>query len=203
MSDGQDAGTDAADAGGTTPDGGEGGGDGSTAGDAEGRTNGAGDVDGGGEGGEGDEDLDDLPDPRSSDDTAMSAAIDAYEAVLVHALHFSITTTDNEESQLDASATTEECYSGMAACIRDIGTRATPEVLGHQLKILGLRKSPELSRPEAIAVRAFAGVLMDLDAYVAEENAKADAAANVVEPVAPLPIEDTTMEPTTEPMETW
>jgi hypothetical protein len=200
VSDGPDTGTIAADAGGTTPDGGEGSGAGSIASDAEGRTDGAGDVDGGGE------TLDDMiagKDPSSIEDAALSAASDIYQMVMVNALYFDWADANSDEMDLDALGLEDAYFAGMAACIRDIGTRATADVIGHQMKILGFRKNPVLSRPEAIAVRAFAGLLMDLDAYLAEEKAKAEAAAKVVEPGALLPIEDTTMEPTTEPMETW
>ena len=91
----------------------------------------------------------------------------------------------------------------LAAFVRQIGVRATPEVLAQQLVIKGHRKSAEISRPEAIALKAFASVLIDLDAFALEEKERiARENAPAVEPHK-VPIEETTMEPVDDPLGTW
>ncbi|CDZ67648.1 Hypothetical protein NGAL_HAMBI2605_59290 [Neorhizobium galegae bv. orientalis] len=91
----------------------------------------------------------------------------------------------------------------LAAFVRKIGGRATPEVLAQQLVILKHRQTAELSRPEQIALKVFGSVLMELDQFAAEEKARFEAAkAPKAQPV-PIPIEDTTMEPVDGPMDTW
>lgn len=98
----------------------------------------------------------------------------------------------------------EAPFVTMAELIRKIGARATPEVLVQQLIIKKHRPQGPMRRPEALAIRTFASVLMDLDAYAAELKAEAEkVTAAEAAPPKPLPIEDTTMEPADGPLETW
>lgn len=91
----------------------------------------------------------------------------------------------------------------LVAYVRKIGRRATPDVLGHQLKILGHRKAPEISAPERIGLSAFVSLLLDLDELAAAERRRLDAAANPIKPAEPLPIDETTMESVGEFFETF
>lgn len=92
----------------------------------------------------------------------------------------------------------------IAEFVRKIGRqRATPNVIGQQLRILGLHPTGELTPLEALIVKSFVTTLCDLDEFDREEEARRLAAANVPPVPVPLPIEDTTFEPADVPYATW
>jgi len=97
----------------------------------------------------------------------------------------------------------DAAFGDIAAFVRKIGKRATAEVIGQQLKILGHRASPDLSEPERIAFGAFAHVLVELDAFAATEAERARKAAETPAAVAPLPVDETTLEPVDDHFDTW
>lgn len=99
--------------------------------------------------------------------------------------------------------TTDAVYDDMAAFVRQIGDRATPEVLAQQLVIKKHRASAEISEPERIALQAFSSVLMGLDRFVAGERARIERENTPADPRPPVPIDETTMEMVDGPMDTW
>ncbi|MCF6368325.1 hypothetical protein [Rhizobium halophilum] len=99
--------------------------------------------------------------------------------------------------------TTDAVYDDMAAFVRQIGDRATPEVLAQQLVIKKHRKAAEISEPERIAFNAFSTVLLGLDRFVARERERVARENAPAEKRRPVPIDETTMELVDAPMATW
>lgn len=94
----------------------------------------------------------------------------------------------------------------MAELVRKIGTeRATLEVVASQLKILGYIDDVDLHPAVRMAITVFLQVLVAIEAFEAEGfRALQDAArAKTMAERKPLPIEDTTLEPVSGPLETW
>lgn len=87
-----------------------------------------------------------------------------------------------------------------AALVRRIGNRATADVLGNHLHLTGHRQTPALDAIEALALKTFASVLVDLDAHVkARADREAAEAKRAAEAEARArhrtPIEETMLEP--------
>ncbi|HEU0071191.1 MAG TPA: hypothetical protein VFS04_07845 [Alphaproteobacteria bacterium] len=133
-------------------------------------------------------------------DLALGAAVETYQAVLMAGaiLGASIAGTDALDADMSDLA-----YDDMAAFVRKIGKRATPEVMGQQLKILGHRASAEISEPERMALSAFVTALVDLDAFAAAEAARIAAETNPPAPAPAVPIDETTLEPVDDYFDTW
>jgi len=93
----------------------------------------------------------------------------------------------------------------MAELVRKIGTeRATLEVVASQLKILGIIDDVDLHQAVRMAITVFLQALVAIEAFEATERALAEAAwAKTVDERKPLPIEDTTLEPVSDPLDTW
>lgn len=138
--------------------------------------------------------------PINFGDMALQAAIEAYEAALLAGAVIGAVTAGTDALDPDM---TDGAYDDIAAFVRKIGKRATAEVIGQQLKILGHRASPDLSEPERIAFGAFAHVLVELDAFAAAEAERARKAAETPAEVQPLPVEETTLEPVDDHFDTW
>jgi hypothetical protein len=85
-----------------------------------------------------------------------------------------------------------------------IGERATPDVLAQQMVILRHRETAELTWPERVTLDVFISVSLAFlrreDEIKASMNARME--AERAKP-APVPIEDTTMEPVSDTLETW
>ncbi len=138
------------------------------------------------------------------DDPVYAVAAGGFQATYVAALMIASGRKDDDEEISDVvRQTTAEALLDLAVFVRKIGRRATPDVIGQQLKILGHRASPDLSEPERIAFGAFAHVLVELDAFAAAEAERARKAAETPAEIPPLPIEDTTMETVDNALDTW
>lgn len=92
----------------------------------------------------------------------------------------------------------------IASYVRSIGReRATPAVIGQQLKILGFLKDGALSEAETLIVTTFVNVLTGIDAFDAAQAAREAAAASERAERRPVPIDETTMELVDGPLDTW
>lgn len=93
----------------------------------------------------------------------------------------------------------------MAELVRKIGPeRATIEVVASQLKILGTIDDVDLHPAVRMAITVFLQALVAIEAFEATERAQAEAKwANAGAERKPLPIEDTTLEPVSGPLDTW
>jgi hypothetical protein len=89
----------------------------------------------------------------------------------------------------------------LVAFTRRLRSAATPHILANQLCITKHWATNELTRPAEIALKAFITTLLDFDEIVAAERAK----QTPVETPAPkpVPIEDTTLELTDDPLARW
>ena len=98
----------------------------------------------------------------------------------------------------------EAAANDLAAFARRIGReRATPAVAAQQLKIDGYFDQADLHPTEELIVSTFLRTLFDLDDFDQAEEARAKTAAEKPQERPPVPIEDTTMEPVADPMETF
>ncbi len=138
--------------------------------------------------------------PIDFGDLALGAAVETYQAVLMAGAILGATIAGTDALDADMS---DLAYDDMAAFVRKIGKRATPEVMGQQLKILGHRASAEISEPERMALSAFVTALVDLDAFAAAEAARIAAEKNPPAPALSLPIDETTLEPVDDYFSTW
>lgn len=131
---------------------------------------------------------------------ALCGAIGAYQEAFIHGtwLQHAVNGSELVEQQLP-----DAVFDDMAVFVRQIGERATPDVLAQQLVIKKHRASAEISEPERIGFTAFAGVLLALDRFVAGEFARISRLHAAAETRPPVPIEDTTMELVDAPMATW
>jgi len=138
--------------------------------------------------------------PETLDRVALCGAIGAYQEAFIHGawLQHAVNGSEIVDQQLP-----DAVFDDMAAFVRQIGERATPDVLAQQLVIKKHRPSPEISEPERIAFTAFAGVLLALDRFVAGEFARIDQEKAAADPPPAVPIEDTTMELVDAPLATW
>ena len=140
--------------------------------------------------------------PVDVDDIPLQIAAEAYHGVII-AANFLLDRVHGESVVPTKREMPFSMFADLALFIRKIGHRATPQVLGQQLRILKYRESPNLSKSETIAVSAFAHVLMEFDEFARSEAEKIAAAANMPPQPAPLPVEETTMEPVDDPFDTW
>lgn len=134
------------------------------------------------------------------DQVAICGAVGAYEAALTHGGYLGAFLCGTD--MLD-ERTTDAVYDDMAAFVRQIGERATPEVLAQQLVIKKHRASAEISEPERIAFSAFSTVLLGLDRFVARERERIAKENAPAEKRRPVPIDETTLETVDGPMDTW
>ncbi len=148
-------------------------------------------------------DLDDYV-AKLRDDPAYAVAMGGFQAAYVAALAIAAGGKEDVGDVGDVvRRTTAEALLDIAVFVRKIGRRATADVIGQQLKILGHRASPDLSEPERIAFAVFAHVLVELDAFAAAEAERARKAAETPAEVPPLPVEETTLEPVDDHFDTW
>lgn len=134
------------------------------------------------------------------DRVALCGAVGAYKEALIHGawLEATMRGADALDPQM-----TDAAYDDMAAYVRKIGDRATPDVLAQQLVIRKHRASAEISSAERIAFTAFSGVLLGLDRYVASERERIARENADAEMRPPVPIDETTMELVDAPLATW
>lgn len=129
----------------------------------------------------------------------LDAAIETYEAVLLAGV-MQLASAGHDRSDQAVSAVLDAqiddtAYPSMAAFVRRIGRRATPEVLASHLHLEKHRATAEASAAELMAYRGFITTLLDLDDLRVTLEAEAARARAKPAPVAPTPIEDTTLEP--------
>lgn len=134
------------------------------------------------------------------DRVALCGAVGAYQETLIHGAWLAAKIRGTDPRDLETS---DAVYDDMAAFVRQIGERATPDVLAQQLVIKKHRKSAEISEPERIAFGAFSSVLLGLDRHIAQERERIAREEAVAAPRPPVPIEETTMELVDAPMATW
>ncbi len=84
---------------------------------------------------------------------------------------------------------------------RRLGRNAAPEILAQQLFLKKYWDSNILEPPAAIALKAFINTLLDFDDFVAAERKKLSPAETPAP--RPVPIEETTLELTDDPLATW
>ena len=134
------------------------------------------------------------------DQVALCGAVGAYEAALTHGAYLEafLCGTDALDPQ-----TTDAVYEDMAEFVRQIGERATPDVLAQQLVIKKHRAAAEISEPERIAFTAFSTVLLGLDRFVARERERIERKNAPKEKRRPVPIDETTLETVDGPLDTW
>jgi hypothetical protein len=84
---------------------------------------------------------------------------------------------------------------------RRLGRNATPEILAQHLFLKKYWDSNIIEPPAAIALKAFINTLLDFDDFVAAERKKLSPAETMAQ--RPVPIEDTTLELTDDPLATW
>jgi len=103
---------------------------------------------------------------------------------------------------LQAPAISREAVSELVDLVRQIGPRATPEVMAQHMVIRKHRQSAELTKAEEIGLKAFASILIDLDDFAAAEKKRLeDLSAEKPKP-KPVPIDETNMELVDGPMAT-
>ncbi|MQB43375.1 hypothetical protein [Rhizobium sp. ICMP 5592] len=84
---------------------------------------------------------------------------------------------------------------------RRLGRNAAPEILAQHLFLKKYWESNILEPPAAIALKAFINTLLDFDDFVAAERKKLTPAETPA--TRPVPIEETTLEPSDGPGDTW
>jgi len=134
------------------------------------------------------------------DRVALCGAVGAYQEALIHGAWLAAKIRGTDPRALETS---DAVYDDMAAFVRQIGERATPDVLAQQLVIKKHRKSAEISQPERIALGVFSSVLLGLDRHIAQERERIAQEEAVAAPRPPVPTEETTMELVDAPMATW
>lgn len=136
--------------------------------------------------------------PIEHTDPALAIAVGGYHAVL-YAAHRLGEIDENRKAPLMG----EDSWAKIGLFVRKIGKRATADVIGQQLKILGHTASAEISPAERVALGAFAHLLVELDAFGAAEAARIEAEKNRPAPPPKLPVEETTLEPVDDHFDTW
>ncbi|MQB09684.1 hypothetical protein DXT96_07425 [Agrobacterium sp. ICMP 6402] len=104
---------------------------------------------------------------------------------------------------LETPAIPFEALSGLVDLVRQIGTRATPDVMAQHLIITKHRQSADLTKAEELSLKAFASILIDLDDFAAAEKKRLEELVAEKPEPRPVPIEDTTMETVNDTLETW
>lgn len=104
---------------------------------------------------------------------------------------------------LETPAIPFEALSGLVDLVRQIGVRATPDVMAQHLVITRHRQSADLTKAEEFSLKAFASILIDLDDFAAAEKKRLEGLAAEKPEPRPVPIEDTTMETVNDTLETW
>lgn len=138
-------------------------------------------------------------DPIDFGDMNLDAAVEVYQAQLLAGAMLIASAADDANDPAIAAVLDDQvddtAYASMAAFVRRIGRRATPEVLASHLHIEKHRATAEASPAELLAYRGFITTLLDLDDLKTTLEAEAERARARPAPVAPTPIEDTTLEP--------
>lgn len=136
--------------------------------------------------------------PIEHTDPALAIAVGGYHAVLYGTHQLGATRDDTQKPLMSTIAERK-----IGHFVRKIGKRATAEVIGQQLKILGYTASAEIPPTERVALGVFAQVLLDLDAFAAAEAARIAAEENPPAPAPAVPIDETTLEPVDDYFATW
>jgi len=95
----------------------------------------------------------------------------------------------------------EPAAAELVAFTRRLRSEATPQILAQHLVITRHWPSNEISWAAEIALKSFISTLVSFDDMLAAEEAR-KRAADMPAP-APVPIEDTTLEPSDGPLDTW
>lgn len=147
---------------------------------------------------------DDLPEGPA--DGVINVAEEAAWAVVNHLSELFPLDDDDHEACLRISGYSDGSSAGpnsVAKLIRSIGLdRATPAVIGQQLKIDGHLQTGELTPAQTLVAKVFAVVLAEVDAFEKDwaERNKPDSEP---EERRAVPIEDTNLETVDDPMATW
>lgn len=139
-------------------------------------------------------------DPPPLERVALCGAVGAYQEAIIHGVWLEATMRGAE---VPDPGMPDAAFDDMAAYVRQIGERATPDVLAQQLVIKKHRASAEISEPERTALAAFSAVLLGLDRYVAGERERIARENSRAEARRPVPIDETNMELVNAPMATW
>lgn len=152
------------------------------------------------------QDINHVDDPTLAPvDYVVQAAEEACAAVIYHLTEFhEFDQPQQDRLSLVSGGQHSKATNAIAELVRKIGRdRATPAVVGQQLKILHLIDDAELSAAEPLVVKVFIDTLAAIDAFdQAEAKRLEQLAAKPVEH-PPMPIDETTLEPVDGPMETW
>jgi hypothetical protein len=89
----------------------------------------------------------------------------------------------------------------LVAFTRRLRSEATPQILAQHLVITKHWATNEITWPAEIALKSFISAIVSFDDFITADEAKKNAAETPAP--RPVPIEDTTLELTDGPLDTW